>query len=109
MSEQWLVDGPRVIDVGASASSAPGTGANCSTRRIAVWVSPRLVRSASRSHTTLPEHMTTRVTAVPSRVAESGNTGRKVPVVKSCGIDEAALRRSIDFGVKTTSGRRGRA
>ena len=36
-------------------------------------------------------------------------TGRKVPVVKSSGALLAALRRSIDFGVKTMSGRRGRA
>ncbi len=36
-------------------------------------------------------------------------TGRKWPFVKSSGALTAALSRSIDFGVKTTSGRRGRA
>jgi len=35
-------------------------------------------------------------------------TGRNVPVVKSCTSDDAAFSRSIDFGVKTTSGLRGR-
>ena len=37
----------------------------------------------------------------------SGITGRNVPLVKSSTADAAALSRSIDFGVKTTSGRRG--
>ncbi len=36
-------------------------------------------------------------------------TGWKRPEVKSCGALLAAFRRSIDFGVKTMSGRRGRA
>lgn len=31
-------------------------------------------------------------------------TGRKPPVVNSSAFDAAAFRRSIDFGVKTTSG-----
>jgi len=33
-------------------------------------------------------------------------TGRNVPDVKSLSADAAALRRSIDLGVKTTIGRR---
>jgi hypothetical protein len=36
-------------------------------------------------------------------------TGRKRPLVKSATSLVAPRRRSIDFGVKTMSGRRGRA
>ena len=50
-----------------------------------------------------------RVTAPALGVAWSGITGWKVPVVKSWTDEAAALRRSIDLGVNTISGRRGRS
>ena len=54
-------------------------------------------------------HSSTRSTW-PGRVTDgSGRTGWNVPVVRSSTALAAALSRSIDFGVKTISGRRGRA
>ena len=57
----------------------------------------------------LPAAMSTRVTSPEVASLRSGRTGRKPPTVKSAGALAAAFRRSIDFGVKTMSGRRGRA
>ena len=51
-----------------------------------------------------PLHSSTRFTLSAS-TAESPMTGRNVPSVKSAGCEAASLRLSIDFGVKTISGR----
>ena len=75
-------------------------------RTIAVrfWPSSRLARSAMSSQVILPEQSSTRSTWSASTVS-SPMIGRHVPDVKSSGCDAAALLRSIDFGVKTMSGR----
>ncbi len=64
----------------------------------------RFLRSLIRSQVILPLHSSTRSTLSASTV-ESGITGRKLPSVKSLGLDMASFLRSIDFGVKTMSGR----
>jgi hypothetical protein len=63
----------------------------------------RLTRSTRRSHAILPEQSSSRSTRFGS-TESSPSTASKVPSVKSSDWDTAALLRSIDFGVKTTSG-----
>jgi hypothetical protein len=90
----------------ASAHRVAGSGASCSTAgsRCGVLALGALGLEVVDD---LAEARSTRVTAC-GRGRRSGSTGWKVPDVKSSTADAAALRRSIDLGVKTISGRRGR-
>ena len=85
--------------------SAIGCGYSCSIRAMAKRSGfSRFARSTIRSHVTRPEQ-TSRVSTLDWSAWASPMKGLKEPPVKSSGFEAASLRLSIDFGVKTMSGR----
>ena len=90
-------------------SSSIGAGYSCSRRTSAICGFGFLSSSALRSQWILPACSSTRVTALLSMLRSSSSTGSNRPVVNASTGLVAPRRRSIAFGVKTISGRRGRA